>query len=85
MKKYIFIALQLTSSKCLLACEACKKQQSNPFTEITHGRGPENSWDYLVVAIMVLITLYVLFASLKYLLRPAERNRAHIKNIIFQQ
>ena len=65
-----------------LACDACKKQQPKFLQGITHGRGPDSQWDYLIVTVMVIITLYVLIATIKHLVKPSERNDDHIKRMI---
>jgi len=65
-----------------VACEACKKQQPEFLQGITHGAGPDGYVDYLIALLMVLITLYVLVASVKCLIRPAEKDQQHIKRLI---
>ena len=65
-----------------MACEACKQQQPKFLQGITHGAGPGSNWDYLVVGIMVLITLYSLYATIKCMVRPAEKDDQHIKRMI---
>ena len=72
----------LISNTAVLACEACKKQQPKFLQGITHGPGPDSNWDYLIVAVMVGITLYVLVATIKCLFRPAENGQEHIKRMI---
>jgi hypothetical protein len=64
------------------ACEACKKQQPKLLQGITHGRGPDSDWDYVIVVVMVIVTLYVLFATVKCIFRPSEKNDEHIKRLI---
>ena len=66
----------------VIACEACKKQQSKILQEITHGAGPDSNWDYLIVMVMIAITLYVLFAAVKCMFRPSEKSGQHIKRMI---
>jgi len=76
------IVLLLIADLSAMACDACKKQQSKLLQGITHGPGPDSKWDYLIVMIMIIITLYVLIATLKCIFRPSERNEHHIKKII---
>jgi hypothetical protein len=64
------------------ACEACKKQQPKFLRGITHGSGPDSGWDYVIVAVMVVITLYVFIATLKCLFKPSENDEKHIKRMI---
>jgi len=62
------------------ACDACKLQQPKITRELTHGTGPESNWDWLIVGLITLITLATLFYSFKYLIRPGEKSKEHIKN-----
>ncbi|RFZ85137.1 hypothetical protein DYU05_05920 [Mucilaginibacter terrenus] len=82
MKKYLFLFVVLAYSQAAFACDACKKQQPKFLQGITHGPGPDSNWDYLIVALMVFITLYVMAATLKCLIKPAEIGREHIKRMI---
>ena len=68
-----------------VACDACQKQQPKLFQGITHGAGPSSNWDYVIVAVMTVITLYTLYATVKRIIRPAEKENNHIKNMIFNQ
>lgn len=65
------------------ACEACKLQQPKITQNFTHGAGPDSKWDWLIVAVIALITVYTLVYSLKYLIKPGEKDRDHIKYSIF--
>jgi hypothetical protein len=76
------VASLLVENLSAMACEVCKKQQPKLLQGITHGSGPDSKWDYLIVTIMIIITLYVLIAAVKCILRPSERNEQHIKRII---
>ncbi len=72
---------------CLLApvawaCDVCQKQQPKITQGITHGTGPESGWDWVIVAVITLITLLTCVFSLKYLVKPGEKNRDHIKQTI---
>lgn len=82
LKHIVLVVFILTASLSAIACEACKKQQPKLLQGITHGRGPDSSWDYVIVWVMVVITLYVLFATVKCLFRPSEKNDGHIKRLI---
>jgi hypothetical protein len=64
------------------ACDACKLQQPKITQDFTHGTGPESNWDWLIVAIIAVITLATLFYSFKFLIKPGEKNKKHIKNSI---
>ncbi len=82
MKKLIglfsLICIQLRS----LACPACEAQQPKILRGITHGAGPSGKWDYLIVWIAVVIVLFTLFYSVKWLIRPGEKSQQHIKRLI---
>ena len=64
------------------ACPACEKQQPKLLKGITHGAGPDGNWDYVIVAIVVIIVLFTLFFSVKWLIRPGEQSQSHIKRLI---
>lgn len=65
-----------------LACPVCEKQQPEILRGITHGAGPEDRWDYVIVWTMVLIVVVTLFYSVKWLIQPGERSKDHIKRFI---
>ena len=64
------------------ACPGCEKQQPKLLKGITHGAGPDGNWDYVIIAIVVIIVLFTLFFSLKWLIRPGEQSESHIKRLI---
>ena len=61
------------------ACDACKLQQPKVTRGITHGTGPESNWDWFIVGVIIIITLLTLYYSLKYLIKPEEKDKNHIK------
>lgn len=65
-----------------MACPVCEKNQPALLKGITHGAGPDSQWDYLIIFIMTGIVLGTLLVSLKYLIRPGEKNSRHIKNLV---
>ncbi len=79
----VMIALWLPVSFSAIACDACKKQQPKILQGITHGDGPDSNWDYLIVSAMVIITLYSLYATIRCVVKPKDKNHQDIKNIIF--
>jgi hypothetical protein len=81
-KAVAVLALLLMKNISAIACEACKKQQPKLLQGVTHGGGPDSNWDYVIVAVMVAVTLYVLVATLKCMFRPAEKDEQHIKRTI---
>lgn len=66
-----------------MACEICKKQQPKVLKGITHGVGPQSEWDYVIVGVTALIVVVSLFYSIKWIIRPGEGEKEHIKNSIF--
>ena len=64
------------------ACDACKAQQPKFLQGITHGPGPTGNWDYIIVGIMVVITLYSVYALIKCLAKPENTEHLAIKKII---
>jgi uncharacterized protein HemY len=82
MKKISLVFLLITLHTATLACEVCKKQQPKVLRGITHGAGPQSEWDYIIILAMSIIVIITLFYSIKWLVRPGERNEDHIKNSI---
>ena len=66
-----------------LACDACKLQQPAVTREFTHGVGPRGDFDWIIVAVIAVITVLTFIFSLKYLVKPGENQPNHIKNSIF--
>lgn len=66
-----------------LACDACKLQQPKVTRDFTHGVGPRGDFDWIIVAVIAVITILTFVFSLKYLVKPGEHQPSHIKNSIF--
>lgn len=64
------------------ACDACKLQQPKVTRDFTHGVGPRGDFDWLIVSIIAVITILTFIYSLKFLVKPGEKDRNHIKNSI---
>ena len=79
---FLFLLLTIFTGTRLLACPACTLQQPRLLRGITHGVGPDSSWDYLIVSVAVAIVLFSLYFSVKWLIRPGERSATHIKQYI---
>jgi nicotinamide riboside transporter PnuC len=71
MKWAILITFLVFQSPILMACEACNKNQ--PW------------WDYFVVVIMVVVTIYSLYATIKCFVVTKEVKYKSIKNLIVTQ
>lgn len=82
IKTFLILMLMLTA-QVISACPVCEKQQPKITQGITHGTGPGSNWDWLIIGIMTLITVLTLIFSMKYLIKPGEKNADHIKQSIF--
>jgi len=80
--KAFLILLFALSFQIVSACPVCEKQQPSITQGFTHGAGPQSNWDWLIIAIASLITLLTFVFSLKYLIKPGEKNSDHIKQSI---
>lgn len=65
-----------------LACSVCEKQQPKITLGLTHGAGPQSNWDWVIIAVITVITILTFVFSLKYLIKPGEKNSDHIKQSI---
>jgi phage shock protein PspC (stress-responsive transcriptional regulator) len=82
LKAASLIVILLVCDATVMACEMCKKQQPKITQGITHGAGPQSNLDWVIIAILTVITILTFIFSLKYLLRPGEKNIDHIKQTI---
>jgi len=79
----VFLTLVfLFSIQIVSACPACEKQQPQITQGLTHGTGPQSNWDWVIIGIVIVITLFTFVFSLKYLIKPGENNPDHIKQLI---
>lgn len=76
---FIFLA-QLS-----MACPVCERKQPKITMGLTHGAGPESNWAWVIIASIAIITLLTLFYSIKFLVRPGEKNSDHIKKSILSE
>ena len=67
-----------------LACEVCKKNQPEVLKDISHGTGAQADLDYVIIWSAVIIVAITLYLSVKFLVRPKEGTRGHIKNIVVE-
>jgi hypothetical protein len=82
----LFILFNLiVSIPASLACDLCKENQPKPLQNITHGLGPQSDMDYVIIFVGIIIVALTLFFSLKFLLKPGEKNPNHIKNIVVNE
>ncbi|WP_419868366.1 hypothetical protein [Chryseobacterium sp. CT-SW4] len=83
LPKQTFSLMLTLFSVYIAACDACKLQQPEATREWTHGTGPDSDWDWFIVGIVILITVLAFYYSVKYLIRPEEKDEHHIKYTIF--
>lgn len=67
------------------ACEVCEGQQPKILKGSVHGPGPESWIDYSISIGAAIIVLVTLVLSIKYLVKPGEKNPDHIKNIVLEK
>lgn len=86
MKKYFWFSLLafLASGPAALACEVCSIGSKQPkfLREMTHGTTPNGNLDFVIVGVTIAIVLFTLAFSIKFLVRPGEKNNNHIKRTI---
>ena len=80
--KYLLSILIFLTVQIATACPVCEKQQPKITQGLTHGAGPQSNWDWVIIAIISVITILTLIYSVKYLLKPGEKNENHIKQSI---
>ena len=68
-----------------LGCPACQLQQPKILRGITHGTGPQHRWDMLIVWAAVAVVFFTLYYSIKWLIRPGEHGKDHIKRLILNE
>lgn len=82
MKKLLLLHIFMTMQVVAFCCEVCQKQQPALLKGIAHGAGPQSNWDYVIVSVTALIVLVSLFYSIKWIVRPGEKESTHIKNTV---
>lgn len=87
MKKLSMIVLfMLTMSvQSVLACTVCGQNQPKALQGITHGTGPQSNLDFVIITVGVIIVSITLIYSLKFLIRPGEKQPGHIKNSVVDE
>ncbi len=85
MKTKTITCLAFFISTIVTACPICKKNQPKGFEDITHGQGPEGNIDYVIMYSAIIIVGYTLIMSVKYLVKPKEKEASHIKNFVVNE
>jgi len=81
-KRFILLFMLFLFERIVWACPVCEKQQPAITRGFTHGIGPQSNWDWLIISLIAAITVFTFIFSLKFLLKPGEKSRNHIKNSI---
>ena len=84
MKKTISFLFLLLFQIAAFACPVCERNQPKVLRGIVHGSGPDSNWDYISIAITIIISVFALIYSIKWLIKPNENNQNHIKYSIFK-
>ncbi len=80
MKKIIaFVLMLLATMPAAMACKLCEEQQPKWLKGVVHGPGPQGPWDYVIMYVGIAFVLLVLVYSIKFLVKPGEKDRNHIK------
>lgn len=87
MKKYLFasILILLMTAYRAWSCPVCDSNQPEGLENVTHGTGPTGIVDFIITWTAVIIVGITLFLSVKYLVKPKEHRRDHIKNIVINE
>lgn len=78
-KSVIIFAILFTIQFSLFACPVCERNQPKVLKGIVHGAGPESNWDYVGGVVTGVIALFTLIYSVKWIVKPGEKNPNHIK------
>lgn len=83
MKKVYLLIPIITLGITAIACPLCEAQKPKILRGITsHGSGPSSNWDYVAGSVTLIIVLAVLFYSIKWIIKPGEKEADHIKRNI---
>lgn len=87
MKKLslFFLLTLMVTAPSVFACTVCGQNQPKALKNITHGTGPQGDLDYFIIIGGIIIVCFTLFYSLKFLIRPGEKQPDHIKNIVVNE
>ncbi|MGS4344509.1 hypothetical protein ACKUSY_02705 [Myroides odoratus] len=66
-------------------CPVCERNQPKLLKGVVHGAGPDSQWDYLIIGIIAIIVVLTLFFSVKWLIKPGERQPNHIKRTVLNE
>ena len=84
MKKIIIFLFLILFQIAAFACPVCERNQPKVLRGIVHGSGPDSNWDYVSIIITMIIALFALIYSIKWLIKQNENKQDHIKYSIFK-
>ncbi len=83
IKKFLLLIQIMAITISGMACPLCDAKQPKLLRGLTsHGSGPTSNWDYLAGIITAIIVLATLFYSIKWVIKPGEKEENHIKRTI---
>lgn len=83
--KQILLAALMIITGIAHACPVCERNQPKMLRGVVHGAGPESQWDYVIMWAVIGITIVTFYYSVKWLIRPGEGQRDHIKYSILNK
>lgn len=81
----VALAIGLLITTTGYACPVCERNQPKLLKGVVHGAGPDSQWDYLIIGIIAIIVVLTLFFSVKWLIKPGERQHNHIKRTVLNE
>lgn len=85
MKKWPLVLLLFFSSVIqAFPCDVCKRNQPELLQDISHGTGPQADSEYFIIGGAIMVVLFTLIYSIKFILKPGEKSPEHIKNMIIK-
>lgn len=79
MKKILLLIPIIMFGIGSMACPACEAAQPKVLRGLVHGSGPTSNWDYVAGIVTLIIVIFVLFYSIKWMINPGEKEATHIK------
>ena len=85
MKKLIVTCFMCLATLATFACPVCERNKPKILQGITHGANAESKWDYVIVFVIGIIAILTLIYSIKWIIKPGEKNTEHIKYTILNE
>ena len=85
MKKILCLLILIAAGLTSYACPVCERAKAKIlFGSLSHGALPVSNWEYVAVWIIIASVVLTLFYSIKWLIKPSENNKDHIKYSILK-